>query len=76
MVLGNHGRRLLYPMTPLQGVLTLPWSKLYKQSLFFRTMTNVFAGTLAVFGYVGYKGKLLNLNIFKGIIQDSNFLIN
>jgi hypothetical protein len=58
MVLGSHGRRLLYPMTPLQGVLTLPWSKLYKQSLYFRTVANVFVGTLAIYGYIGYKGKL------------------
>jgi hypothetical protein len=62
MVLGEHGRRLLRPMTPLQCAVAFPWKRLYNHSIYFRMFSRVTVGMFCVWGYIGYKGKSLKKN--------------
>jgi hypothetical protein len=56
MVLGQHGRRFLYPLTATQRVVSFPWKKLYNQSLYFRMVARVSVFTAAAWAYADIKG--------------------
>jgi hypothetical protein len=57
MVLGDHGRKVLHPMTPFQRVALFPYGKLYKHSMYFRAICGVGVAVAAGWIYViGYKG--------------------
>ena len=56
MVLGQHGRRFLVPLTATQRLVSFPWKKLYHQSLLFRMLSRVSVGTVAAWAYVDISG--------------------
>lgn len=66
MVLGDHGRKILYPMTISQQFAHFPWKKVYQNSMYFRA----FCATGLAFGlgwtYIILKGNLKPL--FKFLI--------
>ncbi len=38
MVLGDHGRKVLYPMSLAQRFAVFPWKRYYQNSLYFRSV--------------------------------------
>ena len=58
MVLGDHGRRILAPATPIQQAVAFPWKRFYNHSLYFRMLCRCGVATIAAWTYVHMKGNL------------------
>ena len=61
MVLGDHGRKLLRPLTPFQTFISFPWKRLYNHSIYFRQLSKIGVGVFLVWTYVGFKGEMKKL---------------
>ncbi len=57
MVLGDHGRRVLYPMTFSQKLASFPWSKWYNSSMYFRAFCATGLTLAGVWSVILLKGK-------------------
>lgn len=59
MVLGDHGRKVLYPLTLSQRIATFPWAKMYKNSLYFRAFSATGLVLASAWAYIILKGSNL-----------------
>ena len=57
MVLGDHGRKVLTPLTVTQSFARFPWAKFYKNSLYFRAMCGTGVVVASAWAYIILKGK-------------------
>ena len=58
MVLGDHGRKLLVPLTLTQQFAHFPWGKYYRNSMYFRAWCGTALGLSAVWAYILATGNL------------------
>lgn len=56
MVLGDHGRRVLYPMSLSQHIASFPWRKFYHNSMYFRAFCATGLALATGWTYVILKG--------------------
>ena len=56
MVLGDHGRKFLAPMTFSQKVYAFPYAQFYKRQLYFRAMCGSGIVLTGFLGWLMYKG--------------------
>ena len=56
MVLGDHGRKILAPMTMSQKFAHFPWAKMYHNSMYFRAMCGVGLVFAAGWSYILVRG--------------------
>ena len=63
MTLGDHGRKVLYPMTISQKFYSFPWKRYYQNSLYFRYVCGCATFVGATWAYV-----LLRGNTFQFIV--------
>jgi len=56
MPLGDHGRKLLTPLTGVQKLASFPWGKYYKSSMYFRAWCGTALGIASVWTYIALKG--------------------
>ena len=54
MVYGDHGRKLLYPLSMANHAAKFPFKEFYAKSLHFRVMCRTAAVLLVGYGYVAY----------------------
>lgn len=59
MVLGDHGRKFLYPYTLSQKFAHFPWKKLYNNSMYFRALCGTGVALSAGWLLVILKGKTI-----------------
>lgn len=55
MVYGDHGRKLLHPLTTLNRVAVFPWAEFYSKLLHFRIFMRTGAVLAAGYGYFAFK---------------------
>ncbi|CAF0937512.1 unnamed protein product [Brachionus calyciflorus] len=56
MVLGDHGRRVLYPMSLSQQFAAFPWKRLYGNSMYFRAFCATGLTLATGWAYIILKG--------------------
>ena len=56
MVLGDHGRKVLYPMNFIQRFATFPWARYYQGSMYFRAASACGLAVASTWLYVLVKG--------------------
>lgn len=73
MVYGDHGRKLLHPMTTMNRLATFPFSEFYSKLLHFRVMMRTGAILMAGYGYFAYK-QGNNFNLIQWLFKRMNIL--
>ena len=56
MPLGDHGRKLLTPLTGVQKLAAFPWGKYYRSSMYFRAWCGTALTIASVWTYIALKG--------------------
>ncbi len=59
MVLGDHGRKVLAPMTLTQEFAMFPWSKFYKNSTYFRFFCGTGLALATGWAYIVLRGNFI-----------------
>jgi len=55
MVYGDHGRKLMHPLTTLNRMAVFPFAEFYSKLLHFRVATRTFALLTVGYGYFAFK---------------------
>jgi hypothetical protein len=74
MVLGDHGRNFLYPLTLTQRFASFPWAKMYTNSLYFRAFSATGVVLASAWAYIILKGKSINHLMLKRQIHFTNLI--
>lgn len=70
MVYGDHGRKLMHPLTTMNRLAVFPFSEFYSKLLHFRIFMRTGAVLLAGYGYFAFKqGKQLYVLHYKNDIR-------